>query len=147
MPQAGRRLAPLSITCQAAPAVGGLVQTALGRVAPQIRARRHRRCRPERGSTMILEMRSELAGRRASRSRRSRGLIDAIAIDTLLRVSSSRCPTQTFFGLEGSSAIAPIAAPAAHQEYRFESVPPSADFHTPPLAARRNRVILPDAAV
>src|SRR6266480_4155284 len=56
-------------------------------------------------------------------------------IDTLLRVQLSPLPTQTFFGLEGSSAIAPIDCTGCSSNTGLKVVPPSVDFHTPPLAA------------
>src|SRR6202165_5144423 len=68
-------------------------------------------------------------------------------IDTLLRVQASPVPTQTFFGLEGSSAIAPIDCTGCSSKTGLKVVPPSVDFHTPPLAAPPNSVTLPDGSV
>src|SRR5882762_4757688 len=68
-------------------------------------------------------------------------------IDTLLRVQASPVPTQTFFGLEGSSAIAPIDCTGCSSKTGLKVVPPSVDFQTPPLAAPTNSVTLPDGSV
>src|SRR5439155_26931312 len=68
-------------------------------------------------------------------------------IDTLLRVQLSPLPTQTFFGLEGSSAIAPIDCTGCSSNTGLKVVPPSVDFHTPPLAAPTNSVTLPEVSV
>src|ERR1700730_3470449 len=68
-------------------------------------------------------------------------------IDTLLRVQLSPVPTQTFFGSEGSSAIAPIDCTGCSSKTGLKVVAPSVDFHTPPLAAPTNSVTLPDGSV
>src|ERR1700686_4075034 len=68
-------------------------------------------------------------------------------IDTLLRVQAWPVPPQRFFGLGGPSAIPPIACPGCSSKTGLKVVPPSVDFHTPPLAAPTNSVTLPDGSV
>src|SRR5215470_3717700 len=67
-------------------------------------------------------------------------------IETLLRVHDSPLPTQTFFEFFGSSAIAPIDCTGCSSNTGRYRVPLSSDFHTPPLAAPTNSVILPDGS-
>ena len=43
-------------------------------------------------------------------------------------------PTQTFFALPGSTAIAPIDCVPSLSKTGLNVVPPLMDFHTPPLA-------------
>src|SRR5437588_940917 len=64
-------------------------------------------------------------------------------IETELRVHDSPVPTQTVCGLVGSIAIAPIDCTGALSKTGRKVVPPSADFHTPPLAAPTYSVVLP----
>src|SRR5689334_18683986 len=67
-------------------------------------------------------------------------------METLLRVHASPVPTQTFFEFFGSSAMAPIDCTGCSSNTGRYRVPLSSDFHTPPLAAPTNRVILPDGS-
>src|SRR5712675_2502202 len=64
-------------------------------------------------------------------------------IETELRVQDSPVPTQTVCGFLGSMAIAPIDWTLALSKTGRKVVPPSADFHTPPLPAPTYRVVLP----
>src|SRR3989442_12776305 len=64
-------------------------------------------------------------------------------IDTELRVHDSPVPTQTVCGLVASMAIAPIDWTGALSKTGRKVVPPSPDFHTPPLAAPTYSVVLP----
>ena len=66
--------------------------------------------------------------------------------DTELRVQLSPVPTQTTFGSEGSSAIAPMDWTGCLSKTGLNVVPPSSDFHTPPEAEPTNRVILPSGS-
>src|SRR5271165_754742 len=63
--------------------------------------------------------------------------------DTLLRIHDSPVPTQTFFGLEGSIATAPIDCTSCRSNTGLNVVPPLIDFHTPPLAEPTNKVMRP----
>ena len=56
-------------------------------------------------------------------------------METELRVQPSPEPTQTVFGFEGSTATAPIDWTGCLSKIGLNVVPPSIDFHTPPLAA------------
>src|SRR5882762_952293 len=67
-------------------------------------------------------------------------------IDTELRVQLSPLPTQTFCGCVGSIAMAPIDATGCSSNTGLNVVPPSSDFHTPPLAAPTSSVVLPDTS-
>src|SRR5919198_3590061 len=67
-------------------------------------------------------------------------------METLLRVHDSPVPTQTFFEFFGSSAIAPMDCTGCSSNTGRYRVPLSSDFHTPPLAAPTNSVILPDGS-
>src|SRR6266446_8125153 len=68
-------------------------------------------------------------------------------MDTLFRVHDSPVPTQTFFAFLGSSAIAPIDCTGCSSKTGRYRVPPSSDFHTPPLAAPTKSVILPEGSL
>src|SRR5215467_13413075 len=63
--------------------------------------------------------------------------------ETLLRVQLSPDPTQTFLWLEGSMVTAPIDCTSCLSKTGLKVVPPSMDFHTPPLAEPTNTVTLP----
>ncbi|MBK7044798.1 MAG: hypothetical protein IPH50_14685 [Rhodanobacteraceae bacterium] len=52
-----------------------------------------------------------------------------------MRVQLSPVPTQTFFGFDGSIAMAPIDCTGWSSNFAAKVVPPSSDFQTPPLAA------------
>src|SRR5438270_7387302 len=67
-------------------------------------------------------------------------------IETLLRVQDSPVPTQTFFALLGSIAIAPMDCADCSSKTGRYRVPPSSDFQTPPLAAPTNSVIFPEGS-
>src|SRR5215831_12658297 len=67
-------------------------------------------------------------------------------IDTELRVQDSPEPTQTVFGLFGSSAIEPIDCTGCLSNTGWNVVPPSSDFHTPPDAAPTNTVVRPSSS-
>src|SRR5215468_4864061 len=67
-------------------------------------------------------------------------------METVLRVHDSPVPTQTFFEFFGSSAMAPIDCTGCSSNTGRNRVPPSSDFHTPPLAAPTKSVILPDGS-
>src|SRR5437588_8010017 len=67
-------------------------------------------------------------------------------IETLLRVQDSPVPTQTFFALPGSIAIAPMDCADCSSKTGRYRVPPSSDFQTPPLAAPTNNVIFPEGS-
>src|ERR1041385_2468303 len=67
-------------------------------------------------------------------------------METLLRVHVSPVPTQTFFDVLGSSAIAPIDCTGCSSNTGRYRGPPSSDFQTPPLAAPTKSVILPDVS-
>ena len=56
-------------------------------------------------------------------------------IDAELRVHASPVPTQMFFQLWGSTAMAPIDWTGSRSKMGLNVVPPSSDFHTPPDAA------------
>ena len=56
-------------------------------------------------------------------------------MDTLLRVQASPVPTHTVSGLRGSMVTAPMDCTASWSNTDSKVVPPSCDFHTPPLAA------------
>src|SRR5579884_394381 len=64
-------------------------------------------------------------------------------IETLLRVHDSPVPTHTFFEFFGSIAMAPMDCTGCSSNTGRYRVPLSSDFHTPPLAAPTNSVILP----
>src|SRR6266849_1075873 len=68
-------------------------------------------------------------------------------MEELLRVHDSPVPTQTFFAFFGSSAMAPIDCTGCSSNTGRYRVPPSSDFHTPPLAAPTKTVILPDGSL
>src|SRR3569623_3055664 len=63
--------------------------------------------------------------------------------ETLLRVQLSPVPTQMFFALLGSLAIAPIDCTACLSNTGLNVVPPSSLRHTPPDAAPTKIVVLP----
>src|SRR5947209_6260256 len=63
--------------------------------------------------------------------------------DTELRIHDSPVPTQIVRGFDGSIAIAPIDWTGCLSKTGLNVVPPSCDFHTPPLAAPTKRVVLP----
>src|SRR5216684_6385361 len=63
--------------------------------------------------------------------------------ETELRVQDSPVPTQTVCGLVGSMTMAPMDCTGALSKTGLNVVPPSADFHTPPLAAPTYSVVLP----
>src|SRR5215472_15302373 len=67
-------------------------------------------------------------------------------IETELRVHDSPEPTQTVFGLFGSSAIAPIDWTGCLSNTGWNVVPPSSDFQTPPEAAPTNTVVRPSSS-
>src|SRR5438309_11607837 len=67
-------------------------------------------------------------------------------IETLLRVHDSPVPTQTFLGLFGSIAIAPMDCTDCSSKTGRYRVPPSSDFQTPPLAAPTKSVIFPEGS-
>src|SRR5215813_11866675 len=67
--------------------------------------------------------------------------------DTLLRVQASPVPTQTFFTLDGSIAMAPIDCTGCSSNTGLKVVAPSVDFQTPPLAEPTNRVTLPESSL
>ena len=64
-------------------------------------------------------------------------------IETLLRTHVSPVPTQTFLGFDGSTATAPIDCTFCSSNTGLKVVPPSVDFHTPPLAEPTNTVTRP----
>jgi hypothetical protein len=66
-------------------------------------------------------------------------------METELRVQLSPVPTQTFFGFDGSMAMAPIDCTGWSSNFGAKVVPPSSDFHTPPLAAPTYRTVLPSS--
>ena len=66
--------------------------------------------------------------------------------DTELRVQLSPVPTQTTFGSDGSSAIAPMDWTGCLSKTGLNVVPPSSDFQTPPEAAPTNSVTLPSSS-
>src|SRR5205823_2466011 len=68
-------------------------------------------------------------------------------IEALLRVQDSPVPTQTFFMLFGSIAIAPTDCTGCSSNTGRYRVPPSSDFHTPPLAAPTKSVIFPEGSL
>src|ERR1700733_2437319 len=68
-------------------------------------------------------------------------------IETLLRVQASPVPTHTLAGWDGSMAIAPIDCTGCLSKTALKIVPPSVDFHTPPLAAPTNTLSLPEASL
>src|SRR5262252_6605472 len=55
-------------------------------------------------------------------------------METLLRTQLSPVPAQTFFGLLGSMATAPMERLLAESKTGLKVVPPLTDFQTPPLA-------------
>src|SRR6187401_561083 len=63
--------------------------------------------------------------------------------DTLLRVQASPVPTHTTCGLDGSIVTAPIDCTGCLSNTGLNVVPPSVDFHTPPLAAPTYNNVLP----
>src|SRR6266850_308380 len=63
--------------------------------------------------------------------------------ETLLRVQLSPLPTQTVCGFDGSMAMAPMDCTGCLSNTGLKVVPPSMDFHTPPLAAPTNSVVRP----
>jgi hypothetical protein len=65
--------------------------------------------------------------------------------ETELRVHASPVPTQTVLGRLGSRAMAPMDCTGWRSNTGWNVVPPSVDFHTPPLAAPTYRVVLPPA--
>src|SRR5215475_3326781 len=67
-------------------------------------------------------------------------------IDTELRVHDSPEPTQTVFGLFGSSAMEPIDCTGCLSNTGWNVVPPSSDFQTPPDAAPTNTVVRPSSS-
>ena len=56
-------------------------------------------------------------------------------LTTSLRILPSPVPTQTRFGFDGASAIAPIEAVGWSAKTASQESPPSVVFHTPPAAA------------
>src|SRR5471032_3713757 len=64
-------------------------------------------------------------------------------METLLRTQLSPVPAQTFFGLPGSMATAPMDCTAGLSKTGLKLVPPLTDFHTPPLAEAAKTVSLP----
>src|SRR5215475_2017791 len=68
-------------------------------------------------------------------------------MDTLLRVQDSPVPTQMFWWLDGSIAMAPIDCTGWSSNTGLKVVAPSVDFQTPPLAAPTNKLILPAASL
>src|ERR1700761_6905066 len=66
-------------------------------------------------------------------------------MDTLLRVQDSPVPTQMFWWLEGSTAMAPIDCTGWSSNTGLNVVAPSVDFQTPPLAEPTNNVALPES--
>src|SRR2546426_12491897 len=64
-----------------------------------------------------------------------------------LRVQASPVPTQTTSGWFGSIAMAPIDWTGSLSNTGLKVVPPSRDFHTPPLAAPTNSSTLPSSAL
>src|SRR5215468_3374307 len=64
-------------------------------------------------------------------------------IEALLRVQDSPVPTQTTWGLLGSSATAPMDWTGWRSNTGLNVVPESVDFHTPPEAEPTKRVTLP----
>jgi hypothetical protein len=64
-------------------------------------------------------------------------------METELRVHASPVPTQMVSMLPGSSAIAPIDCTACLSNLGLNVVPPSVDFHTPPLAEPTYRTVSP----
>src|SRR5947207_3317014 len=52
-----------------------------------------------------------------------------------LRMLASPVPTQTMFGFDGASAIAPMEATASFSKMGFHDSPPSLVRKTPPAAA------------
>src|SRR5579871_5475151 len=69
-----------------------------------------------------------------------------LPIETLLRVHDSPVPTQTFCAFDGSMAIAPMDCTGCSSKTGLKVVPPSVDFHTPPLADPTNRVSRPEGS-
>ena len=63
--------------------------------------------------------------------------------DTLLRTQLSPVPAHTIFGLVGSMATAPIDCTSWLSKTGLNVVPPSTDFHTPPLAEPAMTVMRP----
>ena len=66
--------------------------------------------------------------------------------ETELRVQLSPVPTQTTFGSDGSSAIAPMDCTGCLSKTGLNVVPPSRDFQTPPEAAPTNSVTFPSSS-
>src|SRR5712692_6593030 len=66
-----------------------------------------------------------------------------LPIETELRVHDSPVPTQIVFGSDGAMAIAPIDWTGCLSKTGLKVVPPSDDFHTPPLAAPTYNVVFP----
>src|SRR5512135_781771 len=64
-------------------------------------------------------------------------------METELRVQASPVPTHTFRGSRGSTAMAPMDWTGSWSKTGRKVVPPSVDFHTPPLAAPAKRVVFP----
>ncbi len=56
-------------------------------------------------------------------------------IETLLRIQLSPVPTQTTFGSEGATAMAPMEPASSWSKTGVQWVPPSVDLNTPPPAA------------
>src|SRR3954453_19737500 len=66
-----------------------------------------------------------------------------LPMDTMFRVHDSPVPTQTFFEFLGSRAIAPTDCTGCSSNTGRNTVPPSSDFQTPPVAAPTKMVSLP----
>src|SRR5450432_3828932 len=64
-------------------------------------------------------------------------------IETLLRTQLSPVPAQTFLGLPGSMATAPIDCTVGLSKTGLKVVPPLTDFQTPPLAEAAKTVRRP----
>src|SRR5439155_17805512 len=77
----------------------------------------------------------------------SMDLYTPFPIEALLRVQDSPVSTQTFFALFGSITIAPIDCTGCSSNTGRYRVPPSSDFHTPPLAAPTKSVIFPEGSL
>src|SRR3981081_488893 len=65
--------------------------------------------------------------------------------ETELRVQASPVPTQMLRGSLGSMAMAPLDCTGCLSKTGLNVVPPSYDFHTPPLAAPTYTVVLPSS--
>src|SRR5258708_38659029 len=61
-------------------------------------------------------------------------------METLLRTQDSPLPTQTFLGLTGSMATAPMDCTEGLSKTGLKLVPALTDFQTPPLADAANTV-------